>query len=108
MLLSHAVVLAEARSYIVALADSTSAPAGDRAGGLDASLDYERVLLQLDWLHGGTVPPITVVPIGDREVLVNVARAAIANLAEHGIDRLEVAIALSMLEAAWNLDQPPS
>lgn len=104
MLLSHAVVLAEARSYLVALADST----GDSAGGLDASLEYERVLLQLDWLHDGTVPPITVVPTGDREVLVNVARAAIANLAEHDIDRLEVAIAQSMLEAAWDLDQPPS
>lgn len=65
MLLSHAVVLAEARSYVAALADT--------ATSFDAGLEYERVLLQLDWLHGGTVPPITVVPAGDRDVMFRVA-----------------------------------
>ncbi len=64
------------------------------------------MLLQLDWLHGGTVPPITVVPAGDRDVLFSVARAAIANLEEHAVDQLELAICLSMLEAAWDLDRP--
>ena len=37
MLLSHAVLFAEARSYLSALADS--------ANGFDASLEYERCLL---------------------------------------------------------------
>src|SRR3712207_1951455 len=54
MLLSHAVLFAEARSYLAALADS--------AAGFDASLEYERVLLQLDHLHGGQVTPLAVVP----------------------------------------------
>ena len=98
MLLSHAVLLAEARSYVAGLADRTDS--------FDAALEYERVLLQLDWLHGGTVPPITVVPTGDRDVLFTAARAAIANLEERAVDRLDLAICLSMLEAAWNLDRP--
>lgn len=97
MLLSHAVLLAEARSYVGALADS--------AHSFDAAMEYERVLLQLDWLHGGTVPPITVVPTRDRDVLIGVARAAIANLEEHAVDRLDLELALSMLDAAWDLDQ---
>lgn len=98
MLLSHAVVLAEARSYIAALADRTSS--------FDASLEYERVLLQLDWLHGGTIPPISVVPSGDRDVLYRVASAAIRNLAGHAVDRLDLEICAAMLDAAWEQDQP--
>lgn len=98
MMLSHAVVLAETRSYVAALADSTSS--------IDASLEYERVLLQLDWLHGGTVPPITVVPAGDRNVVYRVAGAAIRTLAEHAVDRLDLEICVAMLDAAWELDEP--
>lgn len=97
MLLSHAVLLAEARSYVGALADG--------AKSFDAAMEYERVLLQLDWIHGGTVPPITVVPTRDRDVLIGVARVAIANLEEHAIDRLELELCLSMLDAAWELDR---
>ena len=40
MLLSHAVTLAEARSYLAALADN--------AHTFDASVEYEHVLLELD------------------------------------------------------------
>lgn len=97
MLLSHAVLYAEGRSYLAALAD--------KASSFDAGLEYERVLLQLDWLHGGQVPPITVVPSGDREVLHQIASAAIANLERHGVDRLDLELCLSMLDAAWALDQ---
>jgi hypothetical protein len=97
MLLSHAVLLAEARSYVAALADHTSS--------FDASMEYERVLLQLDWLHGGTVPPITVVPANDPGVLYDVACSAISGLAEHGVDRLELEICLVMLAAARELDE---
>ncbi len=97
MLISHAVLLAEARSYVAALAD--------QASSFDATLEYERVLLQLDWIHHGAIPPITVVPAGDRDVLHNVATRSITELANHAIDGLELAICLAMLDAAWNLDQ---
>lgn len=96
MLLSHAVLLAEARSYVAALAD--------HARTFDAAMDYERVLLQLDWLHGGTIPPITVVPASDPDVLYEVAQSAIDNLANYGVDRLKLEICLAMLQAAHELD----
>ena len=99
MLLSHAVLLAEARSYLAGLADS--------ATSFDTALEYERVLLQLDWIHDGTIPPIAVVPSGDRHVLYGVARAAINNLEKHAVDPLELAICLSMLEVAWDADRRP-
>lgn len=98
MLLSHAVVLAEARSYIAALSDSTS--------DIYAALEYERVLLQLDSLHGGAVPPLTVVPAGDRDVLYRVASAAIRNLGKHPVDRLDVELCGAMLDVAWERDEP--
>lgn len=98
MLLSHAVLLAEARSYVAALADA--------ADGFDASLAYEQLLLQLDWLHDGIVPPITVVPAGDPNVLRESAARAITELAHHRIDPLDLAICREMLEGVWRLDHP--
>ncbi len=50
MLLAHAVALAEARTYIAALADL--------AVSADASLAYERTLLYLDAIHGDDVPTL--------------------------------------------------
>jgi hypothetical protein len=100
MLLSHAVLLAEARSYLAALADG--------ADDFDAAMEYERVLLQLDWIHHGVVPPTTAIPTSQREVLVRIARAAITNLADHDVDSLELGICLSMLDAAWELERPTS
>jgi hypothetical protein len=99
MLLSHAVLFAEARSYLAALADT--------APGFDTSLEYERVLLQLDHLHHGQVTPITVVPTGDRTVLYDVARTAITRLVDYGVDRYELAICLSMLATAWETEHQP-
>ena len=99
MLLSHAVLFAEARSYLAALADS--------ATGLDASLEYERVLLQLDHLHSGQVTPLTVVPTGNRKVLYTVARTALTRLVDYGVDRYELAICLSMLATAWDDEHRP-
>lgn len=98
MLLSHAVLYAEARSYVAALADT--------ANTADTAMEYERVLLQLDWLHGGNVPPITVVPSSNRDVLNRVARNSITQLENHGLDRFELAICLCMLAAAWELEHP--
>ncbi len=98
MLLSHAVLFAEARSYLAGLADS--------ATDFDVSLEYERVLLQLDHVHGGQVTPITVVPTGDRQVLYDVARTAMTRLVDYGVDRFELAICLSMLATAWEEEHP--
>lgn len=99
MLLSHAVLYAEARSYLAALADDASS--------FDAALEYERVLLQLDWLHGGQVPPLTVVPAGDKAILYDVAAAAIRNLEAHPVDTMQLELCLAMLEAARTADRLP-
>ena len=98
MLLSHAVTLSEARSYLAALADG--------AHTFDASVEYERVLLQLDWIHGDNVPPVAEVLIDGRDVLYTVAEAAIEELIDYGIDALQVELVLAMLEAARDLDEP--
>ena len=96
MMLAHAVLLAEARTYLAALAD--------QAGSFDAAMEYERVLLQLDWLHGGQVSPTTKVPTRDPKVLYSIACTAISNLSAHGIDALELELCLAMLEAARQQD----
>ena len=97
MLLAHAVTLAEARSYLAALADL--------AGSFDASVEYERVLLQLDFNHGET-PGITQVPTDRRAVLFTLAESAIEDLFNHGVDALQVELVLDMLHAARAKDQP--
>jgi hypothetical protein len=99
MLLAHAVLFAEARSYLAQLADT--------AANLDVALEYERVLLQLDHAHGDKVTPITPIPTDDRNVLYGAARAAISRLSDHGVDRLELAICLAMLATAWDLETDP-
>jgi hypothetical protein len=99
MLLDHAVTLAEARSSLAALAD--------QALTFDASVHYERVLLQLDALHGDLIPGIRPpLPTYSRDVLFDVAYAAIEELETHGVDLLAVELLLDMLEAAWSLDLP--
>ena len=98
MLLSHAVTLAEARSYVAALANN--------ARTFDASVEYEHVLLELDTIHGGQVPPITEVLTDKRDVLYTVAEAAIEELGDHGVDGLQVELLLARLEDARALDRP--
>lgn len=98
MLLSHAVALAEARSYLAALADS--------ARTFEASLEYDRVLLQLDTVHGDDTPALYDVPAADRSVLYNVAEAAIEDLVRFGVDALQVELLLASLEDARDLDVP--
>ena len=98
MLLAHAVVLGQARSYVAALADA--------ALTIDASIEYDRVLLQIDFIHGDYVPGISPVPIADRDVLFDVAESAIEDLAGHGLDSLTVELVLAMLWAARELDAP--
>jgi hypothetical protein len=97
MLLAHAVTLAKARSHLAALADQTAT--------FDASVEYERVLLQVDFLHGDLIPGISPVDDASRDVLYDVAYAAIEELADHGIDLLSVELLLNSLEVARSKDQ---
>ncbi|CUR54284.1 hypothetical protein [Nocardioides sp.] len=98
MLLAHAVTLAEARSYVAVLADL--------AHTFDASVEYERVLLQLDWIHGDDGPALTTVLTVEREVIYSAAEDAIEELATHGVDALQIELVLDMLEAARAMDLP--
>lgn len=98
MLLAHAVTLGHARSYLAVLAD--------HALNFDASVEYERALLQLDYLHGDFIPAISRIPAYTRDVLYDVAYSAIEELAEHGVDLLSVELVLDMLEVAWSKDLP--
>jgi hypothetical protein len=96
MLLSYAVLLAEARSYVAALAD--------RAFTFDGSMEYERALLELDELHGGVVPPTTDIPITDPAALYTIAYRAVADLESQAVDGLGFELCLAMLTAARESD----
>lgn len=98
MLLAHAVTLAEARSHVAALAD--------RAQTFDASVGFERVLLQLDWIHGDYIPGISPVGTDEHDALFTIAESAIEDLVEHGVDALQVELVLDMLDAAREKDAP--
>jgi copper oxidase (laccase) domain-containing protein len=98
MLLTHAITLAEARSYVAALAD--------HAGTFDASIAYEGVLLWLDQIHGDNVPALDDIPTQDRDVLYTLAEAAIEDLVGHGADALQIELLLATLEQARDQDQP--
>lgn len=96
MLLSYAVLLAEARSYVAAL--------GDRALTFDGSMEYERALLELDELHGGVFPPTTDIPITDPAALYAIAYRAVADLGSHAAEQLGFELCLAMLSAARATD----
>ena len=99
MLLPHAITLAQARSYLAALAD--------QAPTLEASAAYERTLIDLDRLHGDESPALTTDGLThDREILYATASSAIEALTAHGVDALGVELILAMLEDAHGLDVP--
>ena len=93
MMLNHAVALAECRSYLAALADT--------ALNNDAFLDYHGVLLELDWLHGGNLPPVTPVPTENRRVVYQLGQRTLSQLHEHGLDPFSLAMCQCMLSTAW-------
>jgi hypothetical protein len=96
--LEHALTLAQARSFVAALADA--------AVDDDASAAFERVLIELDWLHGDESPGIETNGLNeDREVLYLAAAAAIEALALFGLDALDLELLLVRLEAARALDR---
>lgn len=99
MMLAHAVTLTEARSNLAALAD--------HAGTFDASVEYERVLLQLDSIHGDDTPALDLVGLtGNRGVLYEAATSSIEALLDHGVDGLRIELLLDMLEVARGRDLP--
>ena len=99
MPLSHTIALAEARSHVAALADT--------AATFEASVDYERVLLQLDWIHGDDVPGLDASGLtDDRNVLFSIAESAIEELVDFDVDALQIELVLAMLIAARELDEP--
>lgn len=98
MLLAHAITLAQARSAISELAD--------RAHNTPAAVEYERVLLQLDWIHAGIAPGITPPAQTARDVLFGIAQTAIDDLAAFGIDPLQLELVLDMLVVAHDQDRP--
>lgn len=99
MHIAHALTLSVARSHIAALADG--------ALTYEASVEYERVLLQLDFIHGDDTPALesTVGRIDDRGLLYNAASSAIEELLDHGVDGLQIEIVLDMLEVARDKDR---
>jgi len=98
MLLAHAHALAQARSNLAALADT--------ARTFDASLEYDRVLLQLDAIHADDTPALYEVPPADPQVLYRLAETAIDGLIGHGVDLLRIELLHAALEDARNLDLP--
>lgn len=97
MLLAHAVTLAEARSYLAALADTARTVAG--------SIAYERVLIRLDVAHGDESPAHTDLSHDlPADLLRQLATATIKDLVRHGIDALEIELVLADLDDAYAAD----
>jgi hypothetical protein len=96
--LEHALTLAQARSFVAALADA--------AVDDDASAAFESVLIELDWLHGDESPGLDTTGLNeDRDVLYLAAAAAIEAMAIFGLDPLDLELLLVRLEAARALDR---
>ncbi|MEQ6902024.1 hypothetical protein [Nocardioides sp. YIM 152588] len=99
MLLAHALALAEARTFLAALADLATTQEGSRA--------YDHALHYLDSLHAGEIPGPTIgSPVVDLDTTYGLAVSAIEDLATHGVHPLQVELVLAMLEDARSLDAP--
>jgi hypothetical protein len=99
MLLTHSLVLSQARAHIAALAD--------QAPSVEASSAYERVLIDLDRLHDDQSPDYQ--PIGirlDPDLLFTAATSAIEDLTTFGADALEIELLLADLDDARALEGP--
>ncbi|WP_239455423.1 hypothetical protein [Nocardioides gilvus] len=99
ILLPHAMTLAQARSYLAALAD--------HATTIDASSAYEHALIELDRVHGDDVPTIdSKRRCEDRAILLPMATVALEELDRHGVDALSIELIIAMLDDAYTLDGP--
>lgn len=94
--LEHARTLARARLFVAALADTARCD--------DASSAFERVLVELDGLHGDESPSLATDGLGDRDVLYRGAMTAIESLVLFGLDVLDLELLLVRLETAYTLD----
>ena len=99
MLLAHAVLLSEARSYIAALADN--------AKTLEASSAYDLALIELDLVHGDDAFALDATkPAVGRDALMALAISAVERLTTYGVDALLSELLLASLEGARALDVP--
>lgn len=97
MHLRHAHTLAQARTYLAALADEASND--------DAASAYEHVLIDLDRIHCDESPDVYLDAVTqDRAIQYDVATAAIEELKTHGVDPLSVELLLWNLSAAYDQD----
>lgn len=97
MFLPHAQTLARTRSYVAALAD--------QALTIEASSAYERVLMELDRVHGDDCPALDTEDLTDDcAILLTVASDAVEELENYGVDPLSVELILAMLVDAHDLD----
>jgi hypothetical protein len=95
--LAHAETLVQARSYVAALADA--------ARTVEVSCAYDRVLIEIDRVHGDEVPALDTTGLtNDAAVLYVLATSAIEELVDHGVDELHVELILTMLIESNDLD----
>lgn len=98
MLLDHAYRLAEARTYLFEL--------GAQARTFEARIEYGRVLLQLDNLHGEETLGLLECASEDTPALYARALDAIKGLLDFGDDELSIELLLDLLAAAHHTDNP--
>ncbi|MEU4454780.1 hypothetical protein AB0F44_25845 [Nocardioides sp. NPDC023903] len=96
MLLAQAVAIAEARTYIAALADTATT--------VLSSVAYDRALIYLDSVHGDQVPALTGIPFGHPATLYQLAQQSVTDLGAYGLDSVHIELTLAYLVDAWALD----
>ncbi|WP_141013693.1 hypothetical protein [Nocardioides sambongensis] len=90
---ADAAAISNARTHLATLADT--------ATNLDASLAYEHTLLYLDTAYADNVPALdTAFQPVNPETLHNQATDAITDLADHGLDPLQVELLHALLNEA--------
>ena len=67
--LEHALTLAQARSFVAALADAAVED--------DASAAFERALIELDWLHGDESPGLDTIGLGEAMETLDASKGAL-------------------------------
>lgn len=96
MMLTDAIAIAEARSYLAALDDNAHTILG--------SVGYDRTLIYLDASLGDDIPATIEVRIEDSELLYRLAVQAITDLTAHGVDLLHIELILAYLADSRTLD----
>jgi hypothetical protein len=98
MLLTHAALLSEARSYIAALADN--------ARTVEGSCAYDLALIELDGVHRDSAFALDATKLTvDRDVLMAFASSAVERLTTCDVDALHTELLLASLEDAYTLDR---